>query len=57
MERMTHFRIRALLLFFVLILTFFGFRLYDEQIYKTGTGILSVGKDEATVLVGTFEKI
>ena len=36
MERMTHFRIRALLLFFVLILTLFGFRLYDEQIYKTG---------------------
>ena len=36
MERMTHFRIRFLLLFFVLILTFFGFRLYDEQIYKTG---------------------
>ena len=36
MERMTHFRIRILLLFFVLILTLFGFRLYDEQIYKTG---------------------
>ena len=36
MERMSRFRIRALLLFFVLILTFFGFRLYDEQIYKTG---------------------
>ena len=28
-----------------------------EQIYKTGTGILSIGKDEATVLVGTFDKI
>ena len=36
MERMNRFRIRALLLFFVAILTFFGFRLYDEQIYKTG---------------------
>ena len=36
MERMSRFRIRALLLFFVLILTLFGFRLYDEQIYKTG---------------------
>ena len=36
MERMTHFRIRALLLFFVLILALFGFRLYDEQVYKTG---------------------
>ena len=36
MERMTHFRIRLLLLFFVLILTLFGFRLYNEQIYKTG---------------------
>jgi len=36
MERMTHFRIRALLLFFCLILGFFGYRLYFEQIYKTG---------------------
>ena len=36
MERMSRFRIRALLLFFALILTLFGFRLYDEQIYKTG---------------------
>ena len=36
MERVTHFRIRFLLLFFVAILTLFGFRLYDEQIYKTG---------------------
>ena len=29
----------------------------SEQKYTTGSGLLSVGNDEVTVLVGTFQKI
>ncbi len=36
MERMTKFRTRTVLLVFALILGFFAYRLYDEQIVKTG---------------------
>ena len=28
-----------------------------EQKYQTGTGLLSVGKDDVTLLVGTFQEI
>lgn len=36
MERMTRFRAQLVLLLFVAILGFFGFRLYKEQIFETG---------------------
>ena len=39
MERISKFRVQILLAIFLLILGFFSFKLYNEQIYKTGGGI------------------
>lgn len=39
MERMTHFRPRALLLLFVVLLGFFIFQLYDKQVIETGGAV------------------
>ncbi len=36
MERVTQFRPRLMLILFILLLGFFGFKLYDEQVFKTG---------------------
>ena len=45
MERMSHFRARSLLLLFICLVGFFVYRLYDEQVIKTGGGKV----DNATV--------
>ena len=36
MERLNHWRSRAVIALFVLLLSFFAFRLYDLQIIETG---------------------
>ena len=53
MERITRFRALLFLFLFLGVIALFGFRLYDEQIIKTGGGTTS---NEATFITQTRVK-